>query len=165
MTDTFVPPVPHANEEDGTLNHYSRMNRDEAGFQEGLFKKEPMAKLYVNRVIVLADTLDEVKEVQARLPALFHEFEPVLLHDLIRRDERVEPMRLIYASTEYIQSIQDTLRHFFFLSYSIITKNNEGRWTDVRDATSTRWGRAAPGWHSNPDTITTEQVLNGEVVL
>lgn len=160
MTNVFTPPPFKAIKDDGTHAHYNIMTmggndlKSEGGFVH-------CHKSVFNRVLIISDDLFEVGLIQSRLPKEFHEFEPVHVKDLIADDWRPEPFRVVYASQAWLDENHKLIGRYYFFTYSCIGKRTDGQWNDLRDQTSTRWGRVCEGWHSNPDTIRSEEVLNG----
>lgn len=158
MTEVFKFPVTTTLNEDGTTNHIRIMSKGpNEVVVDGVTKCH---KAVYNRVLVMTDNLDEVLQVRSRLPEVFQQLDPVRLTDLLVNDWRPEPQRLVYGSVKQFSDHVIVLGNYMFFAYSAIIKVG-ALWAEARDASNTKWGRACDGWHTNPNTITSTDVLNG----
>lgn len=158
MTEVFSIPIISTLNEDGTHDHIRIMSKGPQEFSiNGVTKCH---KAVFNRVLVMSGDYGTVLDLRERLPEVFQQLDPVRITDLLVNDWRAEPQRLIYGSQKDFSDHAIILGNYMFYSYSMIV-NVGGKWADARDASNTKWGRACEGWHSNPATITTTDVLNG----
>lgn len=170
MSNEFVKPVPYSGEEDGTFNHEQRLTRGEAALREQIntasaFKNDPYIQIYANRVIVFCDNVVQAKVVQARLPEYFHGFDPLPFEFWIENGGRPEPFRITYITKTCHEMIKGKSKTLYIMPYSVIELTSQGRYIELRDQTSTKWGRNNGKSRNAPDLILSEQVLNGEVTL